>query len=71
VRTLAIAVARAGERIERDLDAGLSAPRPYLPVARPGRRWIKEGAYWTAYTTTTPPVISAMFHERADIPGRA
>ena len=70
VRNLAVVVARAGERIERDPGAGLAAPRPYPHLVQAGRRWLKEGAYWIAYATTEPPVIAGVFHERADIPGR-
>jgi len=70
VRNLQAAVARAATRIERDPGAGLPAPRPYPSLARPGRRWIREGVYWISYATTDPPVISGVFHERADIPGR-
>lgn len=57
-------------RIESSPDSGLPAPRPYPALARPDRRWLKQGAYWIAYTTDHPPIIDAIFHERADIPGR-
>ena len=70
VRNLAAALAEAEARIERDLGAGLSAPRPYPDLARPDRAWTKAGRYWIAYGTTRPPVILGVFHEAADIPGR-
>jgi plasmid stabilization system protein ParE len=68
---LADAVERAAERIERDPAAGFPAPRPYPSLAQPGRAWIKEGSYWFAYSIATPPVIVGIFHDTADIPGRA
>ena len=71
VRNLIAAVIEAGRRIERDPAAGLPAPRPYLALARTGQAWVKAGPYWVRYSTATPPVITAVFHERADIPGRA
>lgn len=70
VRNLQAAVARAAARIERDPGAGLPAPRHYPGLARNGRLWVREGAYWISYTTNDPPVISGVFHERADIPSR-
>ena len=71
IKHLITAVIRAAERIEHRPDAGLLAPRPYPALAREGRRWIKAGRYWIAYTTTNPPVIVAVFFEMADLPGRA
>ena len=50
--------------------AGLLAPRPYPELRRAGRRWIIEGRYWIAYSLSSPPVISAVFYDTADIPGR-
>ena len=67
---LLAAVERAAARIERTPEAGLPAPRPYPSLAHAGRRWIKEGPYWIAYSTTQPPVILGVFHEAADIPSR-
>jgi len=67
---LLAAVERAAARIERAPEAGLQAPRPYPSLARAGRRWIKEGPYWIAHSTTQPPVILGVFHEAADIPSR-
>jgi plasmid stabilization system protein ParE len=49
--------------------AGLLAPRPYPDLKRLGFRWIIERHYWFSYTQTTPPVITAIFHETANIPG--
>ena len=68
---LLAALERASARIERAPSAGLPAPRLYPGLTSDGRRWIKEGAYWVAYSTTEPPVILGVFHEAADIPGRA
>ena len=48
-----------------------SAPRPYPLLVRSGFRWTKEGPYWIAFDgTATEPLISALFHETADIAGR-
>ncbi len=67
---LLAAIERASARIERTPGAGLLAPRPYPSLASDGRRWIKEGAYWIAYSNTKPPVILGVFYETADIPRR-
>jgi len=71
VRNLAAALAEAEARIEHDPGAGLPAPRPYPGLAREGRAWTKTGRYWIAYSMTVPPVILGVFHDSADIPGRA
>ena len=70
LRALIHAVDDAGRRIEADPRAGLSAPRPYPELARPGWKWLKAGRYWIAYTQADPPEISAVFFETANIPGR-
>lgn len=66
---LRAAVVEASARIRKAPLQGLPAPRPYLRLARPGRLWVKAGAYWVAYTTD-PLLITAIFHESADIPNR-
>lgn len=69
---LLAAIERAATRIERAPEAGLPAPRPYPSLARAGRFWVKEGAYWIVYAiTASETVIIGVFHERANIPGRA
>ncbi len=68
-RNLNQAIQEAARRIEDDATAGLPAPRPYPALVRPGQAWIKAGPYWVRYSLTTP-AITAVFHERADIPGR-
>ncbi len=70
VRALLAALDAAEQSIEKKPNAGLSAPRPYPRLSREGRAWVKAGRYWIAYSTTHPPVIVAVFYERADIPGR-
>ncbi len=42
---LATSLAEAEQLIETAADAGLSAPRPYPSLAKPGRLWIKAGRY--------------------------
>ena len=70
-RALLVAVRQASERIEANPGAGLLAPRPYPELAVSGEAWIKSGRYWVVYSLTEPPVILAVFHDAADIPGRA
>ncbi len=69
-RALIVAILAASDSIENNPAAGLSAPRPYPQLARPGRLWVKAGRYWVAYLTTDPPVIAAVFYDAADIPSR-
>ena len=71
VRNLVAVVAEAARLIERNPAAGLPAPRPYPALARPEQAWVKVGPYWVRYRLTLPPVITGVFHERADIPSRA
>lgn len=71
IRNLIAAVIASAERIERAPGVGLPTPPPYPELAREGRLWLKEGRYWIAYSTVSPPVILAVFHEAADIPGRS
>jgi hypothetical protein len=63
-------VEQAERKIERNPDAGLSAPRPYPQLVRHGHAWVKAGSYWIAYSRTTPPLIVGIFHDTADIPSR-
>lgn len=69
-RALAAALESAWQTITTNPGAGLATPRPYPQLAQPGRAWVKAGRYWIAYNTTRPPVISAVFYETANIPGR-
>jgi hypothetical protein len=68
-RNVLAAIDLAVAQIERN-PIGIAAPRPYPELARTGRAWTKAGRYWIAYSTTTPPVILAVFFESANIPGR-
>jgi plasmid stabilization system protein ParE len=65
---LLFALERASERIAREPEMGLIAPRPYPEVAHAGERLIKEGRYWIAYSLTIPPVILAVVYDQADLP---
>jgi plasmid stabilization system protein ParE len=69
-RTLANSLVAAERRIAANPADGLSAPRPYPTLVRPGVAWIKAGRYWIAYRCTERPTILAVFYETADIPGR-
>ena len=69
VRGLRTSLGTAWEKIVGNRGGGLTAPRPYPHLARPGRLWIKAGRYWIAYDPITP-VIVGVFYETADISGR-
>jgi plasmid stabilization system protein ParE len=69
-RALRNALTTAWDKITTSPAAGLSAPRPYPQLARPGRVWLKSGRYWIAYQTVPVPVIVAVYFETANIPGR-
>jgi plasmid stabilization system protein ParE len=70
VLSLEAALIEAETRIEGRPGAGFPAPRPYPELAAEGELWILIRRYWIAYTTTEQPVILAVFHDSADIPGR-
>ena len=69
-RNLLAAVNRALKQNADDPNCGLGAPRPYPTLAQPGRAWVKVGRYWFTYSLNDPPVITAVFYDAADIPGR-
>jgi plasmid stabilization system protein ParE len=71
IRNLVAALGDAAMRIKQAPNAGFPSPRPYPSLASLGLRWIKEGAYWFAYTNTkSGPVIAGVFYQSADIPNR-
>ncbi len=70
IQNLISAVEQAADKIAADPSVGLAAPRPYPDLAAPRRAWVKTGRYWIAYRTTTPPIITGIFFETADIPTR-
>ena len=70
IEALDAALDVAERRIANNPLIGLTAPRPYPQVARPGRLWTKAGRYWIAYNPTQPPIIVGVFYETADIPNR-
>lgn len=71
-RNLEAAYGAAVERIESSPAASLAFPRPYPSLARYGFRWIKERRYWFAFADRGEdgPVITNVFDETADMPGR-
>ena len=69
-RNLLAALSQAMKQIANNPNGGLGAPRPYPGLAQPGRAWMKVGRYWFAYSLDNPPVITAVFYDAADIPGR-
>ena len=64
------ALAAAWKKVITSPAAGLSVPRPYPQLTRPGRVWIKSGRYWIAWQTEPEPVIVGVFYDTANIPGR-
>ena len=71
IDNLVDSVERASARYLAGQGLFYDAPRPYPALLRPGWRWAKEGRYWIAFSTAKGgPVIRAIFHEAADIPGR-
>ncbi len=64
------AIEIASDSIEADPAAGIAAPRPYPWLIRRGQLWTKAGSYWVAYSLTRPPLITAVFYDKANIPGR-
>lgn len=69
-RNLLTALESASSIIEHTPNAGLSAPRPYPSLAKPGRAWVKSGRYWIMYSTAKQPIITGIFYEAANIPRR-
>lgn len=71
-RNLMAAVEAARRRIGRSPAAGLTAPRTYPKLKRPGLKWVHEKSYWFAYTYTdeAPAIIVGIYYDKADIPGR-
>ena len=70
IAALDAALYEAERKIDLNPAIGLTAPRPYPDLARPGRKWIKAGRYWIAYSDATSPAIVGVFYETANIPGR-
>ena len=70
IRNLLVAVNQAMKQIDDDPNGGLGAPRPHPGLAYPGRAWTQAGRYWFAYRLDAPPVITAVFYDAADVPGR-
>ena len=70
IEALDAALHAAEQRIANNPLLGLTAPRPYPHVARPGRLWTKAGRYWIAYRTKPRVMIVAVFYDTANIPGR-
>jgi hypothetical protein len=60
----------ARRKIAANPAVGLPAPRPYPQLARPGRRWLKAGRYWIAYSAEGSPSIIGVFYETSNIPRR-
>ncbi len=70
IRNRLAAVNQAMKQIADDPNGGLRSPRPYPALAQPGRAWTKAGRYWFVHGLGEPPVVTTVFHDAADIPGR-
>jgi len=71
IDSLVDSVERASDRYLANQGLFYDAPRPYPALLRPGWRWAKDGRYWIAFgPARNRPVIRAIFHDAADIPGR-
>jgi len=73
VANLRTAIEQAIERVERGNARSRSFPSVYRELVPLGMSWIKQHVYWFGYGTASDGVttIANVFHERADIPGRA
>ncbi len=69
-RNLLAALETASERIERNPEVGLPAPKPYPQLAKAGRLWLHVRRYWFAYSTTMPPVFLAVAYDESNMPRR-
>lgn len=70
IRNLLAALSEAMKQIANNPNGSKAAPRSYPGLARPGAAWMKVGRYWFGYSRDDPPVITAVFYDAADIPGR-
>ena len=67
---LMAALAEAADLIQHNPHVGIGAPRPYPQVKRNGVAWLRVGRYWIAYLQRPELMISAVYYDTADIPGR-
>jgi len=70
MRNLLSALREARDAIQANPDGGLTAPRPYPTLARPGRHWLGSGRYWIAWRSRPVLKIVAVVYDQADIPNR-
>ena len=70
VRALMRTLATASAAILDGSAARYDTPRPYPSVRELGAYWVHFPPYWIGYRRPTSPVISAVFYDGADIPGR-
>ena len=66
---LAASLAGAIRRMETVPAPAYSAPRPYPELARYGWNWIIEGGYWFGFIPGSTFLVTAVFHNTANIPG--
>ena len=70
VRGLFRALVEASTAILTGTTRVYDAPRPYLELKQRGTYWVYLSPYWIAIRRPRDPVISAVFYDEADIPGR-
>lgn len=70
VRCLLGALSEASAAIATGTATVYDAPRPYPQLKQQGTHWVYFPPYWVAYRRPHDPVISAVFYDEADIPGR-
>jgi plasmid stabilization system protein ParE len=70
ITRLADALEEATRQIQESPIIGSTAPRPYPQATKPGVTWVKVGRYWFAYRQHPNLVITAIFYDAANIPGR-
>ncbi|WP_146102016.1 hypothetical protein [Rhodopila globiformis] len=70
LRNLDRALAEAEAAIEAGPRCPRAYPATYNDLVRPGIAWLKSRAYWIAYRHSVPPVIIAVFWDRAAIDER-
>jgi hypothetical protein len=70
VRGLFRALTEASAAIITHTATVYAAPRPYPELKQHGTHWVYMSPYWIAFRRPHDPVISAVFYDEADIPGR-
>jgi hypothetical protein len=70
VRGLLQALTEASAAILARTATVYDAPRPYPELKQSGAYWVYFEPYWIAYRRPKDPVISSVFYDKSNIPGR-